>query len=59
MDAGKEFLNNDEYRNAEALGIPGIRPRMEAVRDELFKMDAGFQKQQSDFFESVVPYGQQ
>tara|TARA_R100001082_G_scaffold1776_1_gene1606 strand:- start:578 stop:5275 length:4698 start_codon:yes stop_codon:yes gene_type:complete len=59
MDAGKEFLNNDEYRNAEALGIPGIRPRMEAVRDELFKMDAGFQKQQSDFYQSVVPYGQQ
>jgi len=59
MDAGKEFLNNDEYRNAEAKGIPGIRPRMEAVRDELFKMDAGFQKQQADFYQSVVPYGQQ
>ena len=59
MDAGKEFLNNDEYRNAKKLNIRGIRPRMEAVRDELFKMDAGFQKQQSDFYQSVVPYGQQ
>ena len=30
-EAAVEFLNNEEYRRAEALGKPGIRPRMEAV----------------------------
>lgn len=30
-EAATEFLNNDEYRRAEELGKPGIRPRMEAI----------------------------
>lgn len=29
LEAAKQYLNNDEYRNAVALGKPGIRPRME------------------------------
>ena len=36
-EAAVEFLNNDQYRNAEADGIPGIRPRMERVSSELIK----------------------
>ena len=35
--AADEFLNNDEYRNAEKLGIPGIRKRMEKVFNALKK----------------------
>jgi GH24 family phage-related lysozyme (muramidase) len=34
-EAADEFLNNKEYKNAEDLGIPGIRPRMEAVADAI------------------------
>lgn len=34
-EAGDEFLDNDEYRNAKALGRPGIRPRMEKVSEVL------------------------
>lgn len=34
-EAAEEFLNNEEYRNADQLGIPGIRPRMEAVAEAL------------------------
>jgi len=30
-------LDNDQYRTAEADGIPGIRPRMERVSEELIK----------------------
>lgn len=30
-EAADEFLNNNEYRTAVEKGIPGIRPRMEAV----------------------------
>lgn len=30
-EAAEEFLDNDEYRRAEELGKPGIRPRMEAI----------------------------
>lgn len=37
MEAADEFLDNDQYRNAEADGIPGIRPRMERVSSELIK----------------------
>lgn len=40
-EAAIEFLNNDEYRTAEEEDIPGIRPRMEAVRDALIR----FQKE--------------
>lgn len=36
-EAAKEFLNNEEYRTAEAKGIAGIRPRMERVSRELIK----------------------
>ena len=36
--AAEEFLKNKQYENAEALGIPGIRPRMEAVQDALLSM---------------------
>lgn len=38
--AAKEYLDNDEYREAEAKGIPGIRPRMEKVSEELEKLSA-------------------
>lgn len=37
-DASLEFLDNDQYRNAEALKIRGIRPRMERVSKELMKL---------------------
>ena len=33
--ASEEFLDNDEYRNAEVTGRPGIRKRMEAVSKAL------------------------
>ena len=36
--AAVEFLNNEQYRNAEKLGIRGIKPRMEAVSNELINM---------------------
>ena len=36
-EAAIEFLDNDEYRNAEELGIPGIRTRMEKVSELLKK----------------------
>ena len=36
-EAADEFLDNDQYRTAEADGIPGIRPRMERVSRELIK----------------------
>lgn len=34
-EAADEFLDNDEYKNAEALGRPGIRPRMEKTAEAL------------------------
>ena len=34
-EASKEFLNNDEYRNAKERERPGIRPRMEATSKAL------------------------
>lgn len=34
-EASKEFLNNDEYKNAEALGKRGIIPRMDATAKAL------------------------
>lgn len=37
-DAAKEFLNNDEYKNAVKNGRAGIRPRMEKVAEELTKL---------------------
>ena len=37
--AAVEFLNSTEYRDAVALGRPGIRPRMEAVAEAL-KLEA-------------------
>ena len=40
-EAAREFLNNEEYKNANDLGKPGIRPRMERVADELKKMAGG------------------
>ena len=39
--AAKEFLDNDEYRNAEARGRSGIRKRMEAVSEALSKPGTG------------------
>ena len=36
--AAVEFLNNEQYRNAEKLGIRGIKPRMQAVSNELINM---------------------
>ena len=37
-EAAVEFLDHDEYRNAVALGIPGIRPRMERFSTELERL---------------------
>ena len=39
--AAREFLNNEEYKNANDLGKPGIKPRMERVATELNKMADG------------------
>ena len=36
--AAAEFLRHEEYNNAEALGIPGIRPRMERFSNELRRL---------------------
>ena len=53
--AAEEFLKNKQYENAEALGIPGIRPRMEAVRDALLSM--GIQsRQEGGPIEAGKPY---
>ena len=35
--AADEFLDNNQYRNAYQLGIPGIRSRMERLVEELRK----------------------
>lgn len=40
VSAAEEYLDNDEYRNAEAKGIGGIRKRMEKVSEELLKLTA-------------------
>ena len=40
-EAAREFLNNEEYKNANDLGKPGIKPRMERVATELNKMADG------------------
>jgi len=37
-EAGKEFLNNEEYRKAEERKRSGIKPRMELVSSELKKL---------------------
>lgn len=37
-DAAKEFLNNDEYKNADKNKMRGIKKRMEAVSEALMKM---------------------
>ena len=39
--AADEFLDNDEYRNAEARGRAGIRPRMERTANALRKFGTG------------------
>jgi len=53
--AAEEFLKNKQYEDAEALGIPGIRPRMEAVRDALLSM--GIQsRQEGGPVEAGKPY---
>ena len=36
-EASDEFLDNDQYRTAEADGIRGIRPRMERVSEALIR----------------------
>jgi GH24 family phage-related lysozyme (muramidase) len=41
QEAAKEFLDNDEYRDAEARGRSGIRKRMEAVSEALSKPGTG------------------
>jgi len=38
LEASKEFLNNDEYRNAKKRGREGIRPRMEAAAAAIKRM---------------------
>ena len=38
QEAAGEFLDNDEYRDAEKRGRPGIRTRMKRVFDELNKL---------------------
>ena len=38
-EAADEFLNNDEYKNARRLGKAGIKPRMEAVANNLREYD--------------------
>jgi hypothetical protein len=40
-EAAVEFLNSDEYRDADKLGRPGIRERMEAVSDAI-RLEARF-----------------
>ena len=37
-EAAVEFLRHEEYDNAVALGIPGIRPRMKRFSDELKRL---------------------
>jgi GH24 family phage-related lysozyme (muramidase) len=37
-EAAIEFLNNNEYKNAVKLGIPGIRTRMEEVSEALINL---------------------
>ena len=37
-EAAVEFLNNDEYKNAEKLGKPGIKTRMEKVSEALNRL---------------------
>ena len=37
-EAAVEFLDNDEYRNAEKLGKPGIKRRMEKVSEALNRL---------------------
>ena len=37
-EAAVEFLRHEEYDNAAALGIPGIRPRMKRFSDELKRL---------------------
>ena len=37
QDAAKEYLDHSQYKNAEALGIPGIRPRMESNQRAMSK----------------------
>ena len=39
-EASKEYLRNKEYEQAEEKGIPGIRPRMEKLSEELSKLTA-------------------
>ena len=39
--AADEFLDNNEYRNAEARGRAGIRPRMERTSNALRKFGTG------------------
>tara|TARA_R110002050_G_scaffold298131_1_gene460766 strand:- start:683 stop:1219 length:537 start_codon:yes stop_codon:yes gene_type:complete len=39
-EAALEYLRNEEYENAEEKGIPGIRPRMEKLAEELGKLSA-------------------
>ena len=41
LKAADEFLNNDEYRNAEQRGRPGIKRRMEATSKALRKHGTG------------------
>jgi len=41
QEASKEFLDNDEYRDAVKRGRPGIRKRMEAVSGALSKPGTG------------------
>jgi hypothetical protein len=42
-EAAEEFINSDEYRNAEDNNLPGLIPRMNSVRDAL-KAEGGKHK---------------
>ena len=41
IKAADEFLDNDEYREAESRGRSGIRPRMEKTSNALRKFGTG------------------
>ena len=50
-EASKEFLDHDEYRNAVERNRAGIRPRMEAVSEELKDYSDG------DILDTIKSYG--
>ena len=53
-EAAKEFLNNNEYKNADKNKMGGIKKRMEAVSEALLKM-AEAKKESSEEKEITLP----